>query len=106
MKIKITHDLFDIAERVKEINKNYEIYFDTVLQKYVLTAFGVHQSIIPYDELDVRTLDYVYETRIENAEKVLEDIDRHNAKKERESNKKVKDEIENEYSRRLRLSRL
>lgn len=106
MRIKITRDLFDIADRIKELNPNYEIYFDTDRQKYVLMAFGVHQSVIPYDELDVRTLDYAYETRAENAEKILAEIDAYNARRQRESVEDAKDEIENEFSRRLRLARL
>ena len=105
MKIKITRDLFDIADRIKELNPNYEIWFDTDRQKYVLTAFGGHQAVIPYDELDVRTLDYAYETRAENAEKILAEIDSYNLRRQRESAAEVRDEIENEFSRRLRLAR-
>lgn len=104
MKVKITHDLFDIATRIKELDERYEIYFDTDAQKYYIYALGVRQLTLPYDKLDVRTLDYVYEARVENAEKILKEIDEYNYRSERESVKKAHDEFENECSRRLRLS--
>ena len=104
MEIRITHDLFDIAERLKAINEHYEVYFDTEKQKFIVKAFGIHQFTVPYDKLDVRTLDYAYYTRRENAEKVLHDVDVYNEGREKDALKKVKDEVENEYAHRLRLS--
>lgn len=106
MKIKIRNDLFDVEKRVKEIDKNYEIYFDTDLQKFVLYAFNVRQTVFPFDELDCRAIDYVYKTRVSRAENLLDEIDKENTERERASIKKAKDEVENETSRRLRLSRI
>ena len=106
MKIKIKNDLFDIAARMREIDPAYEIYFDTDLQKYVVWAFGIRQTVLPYDELDIRALEYIIRTRRENAEKVLQEIDEYNRRREREEVKKMQDEVENETSRRLRLSHL
>ena len=104
MEILIQNDLFDIADRLKEINEHYEVYFDTERQKFVVKAFGLHQFTVPYDKLDVRTLDYAYYTRRENAEAILHDVDVYNERRERDDLRKVKDEVEDEYSRRLRLS--
>ena len=47
MKVKITHDLFDIATRIKELDERYEIYFDTDAQKYHIYALGVRQLTYP-----------------------------------------------------------
>ena len=106
VKIKITDDLFYIADRLKEIDNRYEVFFDTEKQKFVIYALGKPQCVIPYDKLDVRTLDYVYKTRRENAEKLLMELEKSNLMKEKESLKKTHDEFENEVSRRLRLSRI
>lgn len=106
VKIKITDDLFYIADRLKEIDNRYEVFFDTEKQKFVIYALGKPQCVIPYDKLDVRTLDYVYKTRRENAEKLLMELEKSNLTKEKESLKKTHDEFENEVSRRLRLSRI
>lgn len=104
MKVKITCDLFDIATRIKELDERYEIYYDAEEGKYQIYALGVRQLTLPYDKLDVRTLDYVYESRVENAEKILREIDEYNKRSERDAVKKAQNEFENECSRRLRLS--
>lgn len=106
MKVKITQDLFDIATRIKELDERYEIYYDTDSKKYYIYAFGIRQLTLPYDKLDVRTLDYVYETRVENTEKILREIDEYNKRSERDSVKKAQNEFENECSRRFRLSKI
>lgn len=105
MKIKIENDLFDIAERLKTIDPRYEVYFDTEKQKYVLYANGIPQLVFPHDNLDTRAIDYALYTRMENKENVLRDVDAYNKRKERDDKRKVKDRIEDEYARRLRLSR-
>ena len=106
MKIKITNDVYDIASRLRELDPAYEVYFDTDLQKFTVWAFGLRQAILPYDELDIRSLEFVWSTRRENAEKLIREIDRDNERIEREERKRIKDEVENETSRRLRLSHL
>ena len=105
MEIRIEHDLYDVAWRLRAIDPRYEVYFDTGRQKYIIKAFGILQVVLPFPELDQRALDYVRYTRKENAEKILADIDKHNDGREKEEIEKAKDEIENEYARRLRLSR-
>lgn len=106
MRIKIKNDLFDISDRVKEINPNYEIFYDTEKKKFVLMKGKLVSSILPYETLDVRTLDYVYKTRAENGENLLKEIDSYNEKKTRDSVSKSQDEIENEFSRQLRLLKI
>lgn len=106
MKIKIENDVYDIAARIKAIDENYEVYFDTDLQKFTIWAFGIRQTVLPYDELDIRALDYVWYTRRENAENVLKELDEENERERLKERKKTRDEVENETSRRLRLSHL
>ena len=106
MKIKITNDVYDVASRLKEMDPAYEVYFDTDLQKFTIWAFGVRQAVLPYDELDILALEYVWKTRRENAEELIREIDRDNERKERAERQKLKDEVENETSRLLRLSHL
>ena len=106
MKIKITNDLFSIAERIKELNKAYEIYFDTDRQKFVLYANKKLQLVIPYDNLDERTIRHAHFTRSENYQEVMDSVDRYNASLEKDIVKKAQDEIENETSRQLRLANI
>lgn len=86
MKIKLMHDVFNISKRIKEIDKYYYIVFNTLAKK-----FEVHNSMqigssfcltLPFDELDERTIDYVYKTKSENIDKILEQIEKENKLRE------------------------
>ena len=106
MKIVIKNDLFDISSRVKEIDEKYGIVYDDEKRRFELTRDGVHNAVIPYDRLDERTLRFVKYTRFDNAENVLNDIDRHNAEIERQNVKKMQDRVEDDFSRAMRLLNL
>ena len=80
--ILITNDLFDIAWRLRAVNDNYLVYYNVEKQR-----FEVHNSnkntlefVVPYDELDARTVEYARYSRVENAEKIFAEIEKHNAK--------------------------
>jgi len=82
MKIKIMHDVYDIAKRIKYIDRDYYIMFDTSKQK-----FEIHNSsqvgstyclTLPYDELDERVLNYVLKTQSANIDEILEEIENDN----------------------------
>ena len=90
MKIKIYSDVYNISKRIKDIEKNYYIVYNTITKK-----FEIHNSAqkdtsycltLPYLELDERTLNYVNKTKSENIEKILEEIEKNN--KQRESAEK------------------
>ncbi|HKL74390.1 MAG TPA: hypothetical protein VJ903_05840 [Clostridia bacterium] len=98
MLIKITNDLYDIATRIKEIDSRYQIFYDTASSLYKLYLGEKSQLNFPYPNLDVRALDYAYETRIENLDKIIEKIDRHNEKVNIDSIKRAQDEFENKVS--------
>ena len=106
MKLRITNDLFDIASRIKEIDPRYEIYFETELQKFTLWAMGRRQVVFPYDNLDVRAIEYTYRTRVENVDELIKEIDEKNEKYQAGRTIRVQDKVENEFSRRLRLARI
>ena len=68
MLIEIKHDVFYVAERLKEIDFNSG-QSDT----YCLT--------VPYDELDARTVNFVNQTRVENRDRLLKELDEENRKR-------------------------
>lgn len=78
---EIKNDVFNIANRIKEINKNYIVYFNTEISKYEL-YHEKHGYVLtfPYDELDSRCIDYTLSTRADriDVKKFMEDIDRYN----------------------------
>ena len=86
---EVTNDLFDISSRLKSINPNYKIYHNAQTDKFevhdVSRPRGATLAFtVPYRELDSRTLDYARFTRVQNAERLLAEVEEHNRKLERE----------------------
>jgi hypothetical protein len=80
-KREIKNDLFDIAARARELDPDYRIFFDTVSGRFELHNMRFKdtlQCVLPFDRLDARTVDYIRETRIENADRLLIKIEREN----------------------------
>lgn len=86
MKIKLSSDVYNISNRVKNIDKDYFVLYNTSNAK-----FEIHNSAqidytycltLPFKELDERTLNYIYQTKSENIEKILNEIENDNNIKE------------------------
>lgn len=82
MKIKITHDVYDISNRIKQIDRNYFIVFNTSKNNFEIhnskqigTTFCV---TVPFKVIDARTLKYVFETQSKNIEKILNRMETEN----------------------------
>ena len=93
MKIKLTHDVYNISKRIKQIDLGYYVVYNTELCK-----FEIHNSnqigstyclTLPYTELDERTLNYVAKTRSINVEKILEEIENNNKIQENQEKRKT-----------------
>lgn len=86
MKIKLITDVYDISNRIKEIDKDYYIVYNTQKGKFELHNSSQGNTTycltIPYSELDERTLKYAMQTKSENIEKILQNIDNENKLKE------------------------
>lgn len=82
MKIRIESDVYNISKRVKYIDKDYYVVYNTSTGK-----FEIHNSsqigstfclTLPFKELDERTLEHINETKSENIEKIISKIDHNN----------------------------
>ena len=93
MLININTDNLFIAKRLKQIDSNYFIVFNTKSQKYEVHHKGQTDNTfclsLPFCELDSRTLELVQKTRIENINKLIEEIDKENQRKETQKNKEI-----------------
>ena len=67
---KIYHDLFHIAERILQIDPFYEIFWNEQLNRFEVFWHGKLAFVVPFDALDVRTLQYTQRTRRENADDI------------------------------------
>lgn len=92
--IKITDDLFDVAERIKNINPDYELYFDKISQKFTVWANGKRQVVLPFDRLDKRSIDYLYKTHVKNIDALLDSIDEENKKATKQKENALKKSVE------------
>ena len=82
----ITDDLYDIATRLKSVKESYVVYYNTEKEQ-----FEVHDGkrrglefIVPYDELDARTVEYARYSRVENAKQIIAEMERHNERLEKD----------------------
>lgn len=74
-KIRITHDLYGVAERIREIDDRYEVWYDRVVGRYEIYAGGALQIAVPFAQLDARTVRLVRETRVERTEQIVGQIE-------------------------------
>lgn len=81
----VTNDLFDIASRLRSIDPDYQLYFNYKTQRYEVydgrrdkLAF-----VVPYQQLDARTLDYARFTSVQNAKNLFAEVERNNEEVER-----------------------
>ena len=94
MKIKINSDPFNIAKRIKSINKNYYVVFDTFKQTYEIhnSSFANSYCItIPYKNLDCRAIELIKKS--ENVTETLLEIEKHNKKLENQNKNNMLDKV-------------
>ena len=80
--ILITNDLFDIASRLQSVNDSYRLYYNTQKHRYEVHNVNTNalEFVVPYDELDARTVEYARYTSVSNADCIFSDIEKNNAK--------------------------
>lgn len=81
MKIKIESDVFDIIERIKEIDDGYFVLYNTVKNVYELHNSNQPHTYcltIPYREIDKKLIDLIYISSIVNIDTIVQDIDKNN----------------------------
>ena len=100
MLYQIRNDLFEISNRIKQIDNNYYIVFNTARKKFEVhynRSKNTYELTIPFDELDARTVEFVRKTRMQNKQKILEEIKNNNALLEAKKQKQIKENIRRIY---------
>ena len=82
MKIRIKNDVYNISKRIKDIDKNYFIVFNTLNNNFEIhnscQPGGSYCLTLPYQFLDERTLNYVLETKSENIDRIVSKLEMEN----------------------------
>jgi len=95
---QVTHDLFGISERLRQIDKDY-----FVLYNHRMNRWEVHNTesfphtysfVVPYEFLDARTLDYAMKTRRENTDKLLREMEENNERIKASKDRDFKNNLE------------
>lgn len=92
----IRSDVFDIADRLKEIDPNYTLHYNRKLKRFELRGKGgVLTLVFPYKEIDARMVTHARRTRIERSKALIEEMERSNRlleeRREREAVKDAED---------------
>ena len=78
----LNSDVYNISNRVKEIDKYYYVVLNTSTGKYEIhnsSQIGSTYCLtLPYNELDERTLNYIHKTKSIHIENILNDIEKEN----------------------------
>ena len=77
----ITGDVFDITQRIKEIDEGYRLYYNHRHNRFeVYRDVGLTPTLVLTwnNRLDARLIEKLYRTRIENIKKIIEMIERNN----------------------------
>lgn len=90
MKIEVCFDVYNISKRIKNIDRDYYVVYDTSRQKYEVhnkSQLGSSYCLtLPFNNLDERALTFVMETQSTNIDRILNQIENNN--KSRESTEK------------------
>ena len=83
-------DLYGIRDRLRRFDSDFDIEYNK--GKYTVTHKGVYFMSVNLGELDERTLKHIEKQVWLNRQNLIaQEIDRHNAKLEREKEKQVED---------------
>ncbi|MDE6060736.1 MAG: hypothetical protein K2G31_04635 [Clostridia bacterium] len=98
---EIKEDLFDIARRLREIDERYVLYRNLRLNRFEIHANGALQIVVPFAELDARTLELARSTRLEYADRLMRRLDEENDRLHRAESEAKRTRILEEVERTL-----
>jgi hypothetical protein len=105
MTTTITGDLYDITNRIREVDESYYI-----VRNYCKLRWEVHSRaqkghplcfVVPYQRLDARTLELARRTRVERVQTLIAEMDAANALMQKRENGIIVDKAKGELDELL-----
>lgn len=97
MYYEITYDTFNIANRLKEIDKNYMVKYNTKQKRFEIWyrdgILSHLELVVPYGELDKRTITKVLETRADKIDYIIMKMEQENQMRSQQLSEQLKGEI-------------
>ena len=91
-RVEVRSHALDIPERVREIDPGLAIMLNTRTQRFEIwredAGRPVLECVLPYDELDERTVRHVREHRMERMEVLVREVEEHNRRLEEETKRR------------------
>ena len=106
-RVKIERDVFDIADRIKEIDPGYFVMLNLRTGKFEVHHDGRGRQgrggslclTLPFGRLDARAVTEVYRTRLERRERLLREMEEFNLKSEKSRLKEIIANAENKWEK-------
>ncbi len=92
--VEIRRDVFDIADRFKGIDSRLKVFFNREKNRFEVYMGDERRAVLPFEELDGRSLTYFLQTSPENAENLIGEIDRSNERLAENRREAARDERE------------
>ena len=89
MLTSVKDDLFEIAKRLRFVNRDYCLFWNNKAQRYEVHNGHRPGFIVPYNELDERTIEYAHKTKIENFDALEKEFQLHNEELEQSAEKQL-----------------
>ena len=89
---EVDSDCLEIVRRIKEIDDDYFVMFDSENHKFQLHSRSQKNTYcltFPYDTLDERAVLYVLKTRVQNSDKIFAELEEENRKLEEKKSKEI-----------------
>ena len=90
-RIPVVSHAMDIPARLKEMDEGYFVMLNRKTQRFEVwhrgDGEGMLECVLPYGELDERTVRHVREHRMERMAELMREIEEHNARIEEEAKK-------------------
>lgn len=87
-RVPVVSHALDIPQRLKELEPGYFVILNTRTQKYEVhhgDGQNTLECVLPYDELDERTVRHVRKHRMERLEALVREVEAHNRRLEEEA---------------------
>ena len=93
---EIKSDVFEIAKRIKSIDKNYFVVLNKTKNRFEVhykRNKNTYELTIPYKTLDARAVEFVRKTMVQNKQKIFDEIEKSNEKLEKQKTKNIIENI-------------
>ena len=95
--VLITGSVHDVPERISALDNRYQVYYNTRKSRYEIHAKGrcpALQLVLPFSQLDARSVDYVSMTRVDRQLERMLSMDEENASIMASRNRAILDKME------------